>query len=132
MLCFVQQLLYYCTSEVIEPNWAGFMLRLENSRDEEAAGRTEGGAGADSGVGRDKESGFAVGGGPDEKETKKVKRTVDELMQDHVDFLATCLKECMLTNSKLLKVSAHPRILSSKHWKRNCCADERYSRSMQR
>jgi gamma-tubulin complex component 2 len=34
-----------------------------------------------------------------------VKRTVDELMQDHVDFLATCLKECMLTNSKLLKVS---------------------------
>lgn len=33
------------------------------------------------------------------------KRTVDELMQDHVDFLATCLKECMLTNSKLLRVS---------------------------
>ena len=34
-----------------------------------------------------------------------IKRTVDELMQDHVDFLATCLKECMLTNSKLLRVS---------------------------
>ncbi len=30
--------------------------------------------------------------------------TVDELMGDHVDFLDTCLKECMLTNSKLLKV----------------------------
>ena len=33
------------------------------------------------------------------------KRKVDELMQDHVDFLATCLEECMLTNSKLLRVS---------------------------
>jgi gamma-tubulin complex component 2 len=31
-------------------------------------------------------------------------RTVDELMQDHVDFLDTCLKECMLTNSRLLRV----------------------------
>ncbi len=30
--------------------------------------------------------------------------TVDELMRDHVDFLDTCLKECMLANSKLLKV----------------------------
>ena len=30
--------------------------------------------------------------------------TVDELMEDHVDFLDTCLKECMLMNSKLLKV----------------------------
>jgi hypothetical protein len=31
-------------------------------------------------------------------------RTVDELMQDHVDFLDTCLKECMLTNKMLLRV----------------------------
>ncbi len=30
--------------------------------------------------------------------------TVDQLMQDHIDFLDTCLKECMLTNSRLLKV----------------------------
>jgi len=39
------------------------------------------------------------------------KRTVDELMQDHVDFLATCLKECMLTNSKLLRVRLQYSIL---------------------
>lgn len=32
--------------------------------------------------------------------------TVDQLMRDHVDFLDTCLKQCMLTNSKLLSVSA--------------------------
>ena len=38
-----------------------------------------------------------------EDQLKNVK-TVDELMRDHVDFLDTCLKGCMLTNSKLLKV----------------------------
>ena len=84
MLCFVQQLLYFCTSEVIEPNWVAFMSRLSHSEDEE-----------------DKQK---SGGGAEEGEVT-IKRTVDELMQDHVDFLATCLKECMLTNSKLLRVS---------------------------
>ena len=79
MLCFVQQLLYFCTNEVIEPNWMAFMSRLKSAESGEDA--VEGG---------------------------KVKRTVDELMQDHVDFLATCLKECMLTNSKLLRVSNSP------------------------
>lgn len=78
MLVFVQQLLYYCTAEVIEPNWQSLMARLSET-DEASSHRTEN-----------------IG----------TKRTVDELMQDHVDFLATCLKECMLTNSKLLRVSA--------------------------
>ena len=31
--------------------------------------------------------------------------TVDELLRVHLDFLDTCLKECMLTSAKLLKVS---------------------------
>lgn len=31
--------------------------------------------------------------------------TVDQLLKDHVDFLDTCLKECMLTSAKLLRVS---------------------------
>ena len=30
--------------------------------------------------------------------------TVDQLLRDHVDFLDTFLKECMLTSDKLLKV----------------------------
>ena len=80
MLCFVQQLLYFCTSEVIEPNWLAFMSRLSDSDEEE-----------------DGVDGNDI--------STKNRRTVDELMQDHVDFLATCLKECMLTNSKLLRVS---------------------------
>jgi len=38
------------------------------------------------------------------KEGGGVERTVDQLMQDHADFLGTCLKDCMLTNQKLLRV----------------------------
>lgn len=38
-----------------------------------------------------------------EKVLEKV-QTVDELLRDHVDFLDTCLKECLLTNEKLLIV----------------------------
>lgn len=73
MLVFVQQLLYFCTAEVIEPNWQALMAKLNAKEDTK--------------------------GGPTPI------RTVDELMQDHVDFLDTCLKECMLTNSRLLRVS---------------------------
>ncbi|KAM6494864.1 gamma-tubulin complex, DGRIP84/SPC97 component [Amanita muscaria] len=43
-------------------------------------------------------------------ETKLEKvTTVDQLLRDHVDFLDTCLKECMLTSSKLLK--AYSRLI---------------------
>lgn len=79
MLVFVQQLLYFCTSEVIEQNWQNLMDRV-NGTDADGSEVTING-------------------------TKQVNRTVDELMQDHVDFLDTCLKECMLTQAKLLKVS---------------------------
>lgn len=78
MLVFVQQLLYFCTAEVIEPNWKNLMGRVNG----DDADGTE----------------VTVNG------TKQADRTVDELMQDHVDFLDTCLKECMLTQAKLLKV----------------------------
>ncbi|TQS32766.1 hypothetical protein Golomagni_06911, partial [Golovinomyces magnicellulatus] len=81
MLIFVQQLLYFCTAEVIEPNWNKFVARL-NPEDGEQQSSTSG-----------------------------TTRTVDELMQDHVDFLDTCLKECMLTNSKLLRI--HSKLMQS-------------------
>lgn len=78
MLVFVQQLLYFCTAEVIEPNWQSLMGRLSTKDDSKDS-------------------------------AKPTVRTVDELMQDHVDFLDTCLKECMLTNSRLLKVGFNAR-----------------------
>ncbi|KZV76883.1 hypothetical protein PENSPDRAFT_741190 [Peniophora sp. CONT] len=69
MLAFVQQLLAYVTSEVVEPNWRRFEERLGK-----------------------------VG-------------TVDALLRDHVDFLDTCSKECMMTSdAKLLK--AHGRLVT--------------------
>lgn len=114
MLVFVQQMLYYSTAEVIEPNWQSFMGTLNipdqpqidgsgarETRDEEAVPsfpRT--GARGIFGVGSD----LAFTTMPTATTTAPPSRTVDELMQDHVDFLDTCLKECMLTNSKLLKV----------------------------
>ncbi|RDA91664.1 hypothetical protein CP533_0046, partial [Ophiocordyceps camponoti-saundersi (nom. inval.)] len=90
MLVFVQQLLYYCTAEVLEPNWNRFMARLQPGM-----GGVDGGG----------------GGGGDDASDKKPTRTVDELMQDHVDFLDTCLKECMLTNSKLLRI--HSKLMQT-------------------
>ncbi|EYE97609.1 gamma-tubulin-complex subunit SPC97 [Aspergillus ruber CBS 135680] len=84
MLVFVQQLLYFCTSEVIEQNWQNLMDRV-NGTDADGSEVTVNG-------------------------TKQVNRTVDELMQDHVDFLDTCLKECMLTQAKLLKI--HSKLMT--------------------
>lgn len=111
MLCFVQQLLYFCTSEVIEPNWVAFMSRLNQSEDSQETGKD----GVSTG-GSELPAGAALGASATSADpgagASGIKRTVDELMQDHVDFLATCLKECMLTNSKLLRVSSiltHPK-----------------------
>lgn len=84
MLVFIQQLLYFCTAEVIEPNWQSLMERVNGT----AAGTQSSNL-----LQTDEVDG-----------SKQVNRTVDELMQDHVDFLDTCLKECMLTQAKLLKV----------------------------
>ncbi|OIW31767.1 hypothetical protein CONLIGDRAFT_572794 [Coniochaeta ligniaria NRRL 30616] len=94
MLVFVQQLLYFCTAEVIEPNWQALMSRLEEKKDAKDAPVTPSGADGDS-----------SGAKP------VLSRTVDELMQDHVDFLDTCLKECMLTNSKLLRI--HSKLMQT-------------------
>ncbi|KAI1379427.1 Spc98 family-domain-containing protein [Hypoxylon crocopeplum] len=80
MVVFVQQLLYFCTLEVIEPNWQSLMSRLKA-----------------------KDGSLDGSGKPD--------RTVDELMQDHVDFLDTCLKGCMLTNGKLIRI--HSKLMQT-------------------
>ena len=106
MLCFVQQLLYFCTSEVIEPNWVAFMSRLSNSKESQEAGSGEARPMSSQQDASTGPGASAVSTGLD-ADSSGIKRTVDELMQDHVDFLATCLKECMLTNSKLLRVSLH-------------------------
>lgn len=64
MLAYVQQLIAFITSQVLEPNWRRMELDL---------------------------AGTKVG-------------TVDSLMKAHMNFLDTCMKECMLTNARLLRV----------------------------
>ncbi|KAI4251275.1 MAG: hypothetical protein LQ352_004953, partial [Teloschistes flavicans] len=86
MLVFCKQFSYYCTAEVMEPNWRRLMSRVDSLSNPEAGATQEPGP-------------------------KKVSRTVDELMDDHVDFLDTCMKECMLLNVRLLRV--HTKILST-------------------
>lgn len=64
MLSFIQQVLAFVTSEVIEPNWRTLERKLDEVR------------------------------------------TVDVLLREHVDFLDTVLKECMLTNATMIRVRA--------------------------
>ena len=87
MLSWVQSILAFATFEVLEPNWRKLESKLAKL---------------------EAESGTIVPGGKDKLATGRRlelgRATVDELMKEHVDFLDTCLKGCMLTNSKLLKV----------------------------
>ncbi|KAL0471459.1 Spc98 family domain-containing protein [Neurospora intermedia] len=93
MLVFVQQLLYFCTAEVIEPNWQKLMNTLREIENNCAGVTTQDGTST-----------------PRASSAKKP-HTVDGLMQEHVDFLDTCLKECMLTNSKLLRI--HSKLMQT-------------------
>ena len=87
MLVFVQQMLFFATAEVIEPNWQKLMAKV----DEAQASNPE-----------DDRSALD----PVYLSTKRSKRTVDELMQDHLDMLDSCMKDLGLTQSKLLKIHA--------------------------
>ncbi|TFK65998.1 hypothetical protein BDN72DRAFT_962117 [Pluteus cervinus] len=86
MMGFVQQILAFVTFEVIEPHWRRLESKLVGSF---GTGLVEGGGTSAFGVGVDLGKGGVA--------------TVDELLRAHLDFLDTCLKECMLTSSKLLK-----------------------------
>ena len=87
MLVFVQQILFFATAEVIEPNWQRLMAKVDEvqaldpsqtlpSHDQSATS------------------------------SPQTKRTVDELMQDHLDMLDSCMKDLGLTQGKLLKIHA--------------------------
>ncbi|KIV84648.1 hypothetical protein PV11_00421 [Exophiala sideris] len=81
MLIFVQQMLFFATAEVIEPNWQKLMAKVDDAEREDVDEST-------SGLGT------------------KSKPTVDELMQDHVDMLDSCMKDLGLTQAKLLRLHA--------------------------
>lgn len=89
MLVFVQQMLFYATAEVIEPNWQKMMLKVdaaENAFQQPLSSQATNSA--------------------DLPPHLKSKRTVDELMQDHLDMLDSCMKDLGLTQGKLLRIHA--------------------------
>ncbi|KLO18249.1 hypothetical protein SCHPADRAFT_845287 [Schizopora paradoxa] len=73
MLAFIQHVMAFITYEVLEPNWRKLEAKLSSLANSTANDKA-----------RAKEG------------------SVEELLRDHVDFLDTCLKESMLTSSKLL------------------------------
>ncbi|KAJ9609862.1 gamma tubulin complex Spc97/GCP2 subunit Alp4 [Cladophialophora chaetospira] len=81
MLVFVQQMLFFATAEVMEPNWQKLMKKVDDAE-------------------RDDSEEMKPGLNP------KAKPTVDELMQDHVDMLDSCMKDLGLTQAKLLRLHA--------------------------
>ncbi|RMZ80830.1 hypothetical protein DV737_g2853, partial [Chaetothyriales sp. CBS 132003] len=83
MLVFVQQMLFYATAEVIEPNWQKFMTEVD-----------------------DAELGDSIERNARSMLNPRSKRTVDELMQDHLDMLDSCMKDLGLTQGKLLRIHA--------------------------
>jgi gamma-tubulin complex component 2 len=83
MLVFVQQMLFFATAEVIEPNWQKLMVKVDDAERDDTEGEQP-------------KAGLNV----------KSKPTVDELMQDHVDMLDSCMKDLGLTQAKLLRLHA--------------------------
>lgn len=95
MLVFVQQMLFFATAEVIEPNWQKLMAKVDEAQapdlDQTVAAE-------------DTTAGSSAAATTTTK--PKMKRTVDELMQDHLDMLDSCMKDLGLTQGKLLKIHA--------------------------
>ena len=81
MLVFVQQMLFFATAEVIEPNWRKLMAKVDEAQ-----------------LPEDFSNDRSV------RRVPRTKRTVDELMQDHLDMLDSCMKDLGLTQSKLLRI----------------------------
>lgn len=90
MLVFVQQMLFFATAEVIEPNWQKLMAKVDAAQALDSHSDLM-------------SSDPAMSTNPT---TKATKRTVDELMQDHLDMLDSCMKDLGLTQGKLLKIHA--------------------------
>lgn len=91
MLVFVQQMLFYATAEVLEPQWQKLMTKvdaLEPSTSDTPPG-----------------SSHSTNKTPDAAPFKPA-QTVDALMQEHLDMLDSCMKDLGLTQSKLLRIHA--------------------------
>ncbi|KAK5095059.1 gamma tubulin complex Spc97/GCP2 subunit Alp4 [Exophiala xenobiotica] len=97
MLVFVQQMLFYATAEVLEPQWQKLMLKVDQLESVDSRPST-GDKAAREGI--IAESSFRQG-----------QQTVDALMQEHLDMLDSSMKDLGLTQSKLLRI--HDKMTAS-------------------
>ncbi|KAF7846511.1 hypothetical protein BT93_L4220 [Corymbia citriodora subsp. variegata] len=88
MLVFVQQMLFYATSEVLEPQFEKLMTKVTALENPDAP------------QSRPTSSCHFTTSTPTSNDTQ----TVDSLIQSHLDMLDTSLKDLGLTQSKLLKI----------------------------
>ncbi len=102
MLVFVQQMLFFATTEVIEPNWQKLMAKVDEAQ--ALDGSSSQTPHPPPPQAQDKQS--ATTASASSTTNPKTKRTVDELMQDHLDMLDSCMKDLGLTQGKLLKIHA--------------------------
>lgn len=93
MLVFVQQMLFYATAEVLEPQWQKLMTKVDALEGAETEKRSLMNTRPVDPTGRE----FQVGKQP---------QTVDSLMQEHLDMLDSSMKDLGLTQSKLLRIHA--------------------------
>lgn len=100
MLVFVQQMLFYATAEVLEPQWQKLMTKvdaLETAFSPKPASDNRSPSPHD----KQKHHQDTLN-----KHNFKAAQTVDALMQEHVDMLDSCMKDLGLTQSKLLRIHA--------------------------
>lgn len=95
MLVFVQQMLFYATAEVLEPQWQKLMTRVDALESAEEPADEDTPPSSSHSHSRKTNQDF-----------KASQRTVDALMQEHVDMLDSSLKDLGLTQSKLLRIHA--------------------------
>ena len=99
MLVFVQQMLFYATAEVLEPQWQKLMTKVDALE------------GTDF---RKSDTSMDTYSPPSSSHSHKAIRerdfqaqqTVDALMQEHLDMLDSSMKDLGLTQSKLLRIHA--------------------------
>ena len=111
MLTFVQSLQTYTMVEVLEPHWHEFHALLATVRASTKL-RPPGAGRCGTALTLPRDALDAPG--PDDSQAT----TVDQVLDWHRDMLDSCLKECMLSNAKLLVVLGAALSNSGRHPRR--------------
>lgn len=93
MLVFVQQMLFYATAEVLEPQWQKLMTKVDALEPSTSSTDTP-------------PTSSHKNNTNSASTPFKPAQTVDALMQEHLDMLDSCMKDLGLTQSKLLRIHA--------------------------